>query len=83
MSTDQIAPQERLLPIREVCRRYSVSSRTVDRWLRLGSIPEPVRIHTYRYWRISDLEHFERDSVKAKGHNPGWIKKKPPLAVEG
>jgi predicted DNA-binding transcriptional regulator AlpA len=83
MSTDQVAPQVRLLPIREVCRRYSVSDRTVDRWLRIGALPEPVRINTYRYWRESDLEAFERKNVKAKGHNPGWIKKKPPLTVEG
>lgn len=57
--------QERLLPMGQVCRRYGVTDRTIDRWLDRGILPEPVRINRYRYWRVSDLERFERERMGA------------------
>ncbi len=46
------------LPIGAVAARYSISTRTVDRWLadpRVG-FPQPLRVRDRRYWRIADLE---------------------------
>ena len=50
------------LPIGAVAARYSISTRTVDRWLadpRVG-FPQPLRVRDRRYWRIADLESWER-----------------------
>jgi hypothetical protein len=55
----QSQPDE-LLPARLVCRRYNVVSRTVDRWLEAGILPQPIRVIGLRYWRLSDLERAER-----------------------
>ena len=52
--------QERMLPMGQVCKRYGVTDRTVDRWLERGIIPRPFRINRYRYWRESDLVQFEQ-----------------------
>ena len=62
--------QERLLPMGQVCRRYSITDRTVDNWLGKGLSPEPVRINRLRYWRLSDLERFERESMTAPKRQP-------------
>lgn len=56
---------ERMLPMGQVCRRYGVTDRTIDRWLERGILPEPLRINRYRYWRVSDLERFERERMSA------------------
>jgi predicted DNA-binding transcriptional regulator AlpA len=56
---------ERMLPMGQVCRRYGVTDRTIDRWLERGILPEPLRINRYRYWRESDLERFERERINA------------------
>jgi DNA-binding transcriptional MerR regulator len=58
---------ERLLPVREMRKRYNVSTRTLDRWLDNRILPAPVRIGEYRYWRLSDLETFERERIAAQG----------------
>jgi DNA-binding transcriptional MerR regulator len=52
---------ERMLPMGQVCRRCGVTDRTIDRWLTRAILPEPIRINRYRYWRLSDLERFERE----------------------
>jgi predicted DNA-binding transcriptional regulator AlpA len=65
-TTDDI--NDRLLPMPAMRRRYSVSDRTIDRWLARGVLPEPIRINRYRYWRLRDLEQFERNSLKSGGN---------------
>jgi DNA-binding transcriptional MerR regulator len=62
-STPKVTGDERLLPVGQVCRRYSVTDRTIDRWLERKILPEPIRINRYRYWRVSDLEKFERERI--------------------
>jgi predicted DNA-binding transcriptional regulator AlpA len=57
---------ERLLPVRELRKRYNVSTRTLDRWLDDRILPEPVRIRQNRYWRLSDLETLERRRIAAQ-----------------
>ena len=50
----------------QMCKRYAVTDRTIDRWLKLGILPEPLRINRYRYWRVADLERFERERVSPR-----------------
>jgi len=57
---------ERMLPMGQVCRRYGVTDRTIDRWLERGILPAPLRINRYRYWRVSDLERFEAERMSAR-----------------
>jgi predicted DNA-binding transcriptional regulator AlpA len=52
--------KDRMLPTRLVCERYSITDRTVDRWLEAGVLPPPVRINGLRYWRQRELEQHER-----------------------
>jgi predicted DNA-binding transcriptional regulator AlpA len=58
MSSDS---EDRMLPTRLVCERYSITDRTVDRWLDSGILPPPVRINGLRYWRQSELKQSERE----------------------
>jgi DNA-binding transcriptional MerR regulator len=49
------------LPTRLVCERYSITDRTVDRWLENGILPPPVRINGLRYWYQRELEQRESE----------------------
>jgi DNA-binding transcriptional MerR regulator len=52
---------KRLLPIREMCRRYGdVADRTIDRWTAAGILPPPIVINKRRYWDEEELERHER-----------------------
>ena len=59
----------RMLPMGQVCRRYGVTDRTIDRWLERGILPQPLRINRYRYWRESDLQRFERERFSAASNH--------------
>jgi hypothetical protein len=51
-----------LLPARKTEQRYDIADRTLDRWLadeRLG-FPRPVIINRRRYFRIRELQEWER-----------------------
>ncbi len=51
-----------LLPVRAVLARYSICSRTLDRWIasaRLG-FPAPVLINRRRYFQFGELVAWER-----------------------
>ena len=63
-----VLPQERMLPMGQICKRYGVTDRTIDRWLERGVLPAPIRINRFRYWRESDLVQFERKQMSA--HKP-------------
>jgi hypothetical protein len=51
-----------LLTIGSLAKRYGVCTRTIDRWLvdERVEFPAFVRIRARRYWRIADLEDWER-----------------------
>jgi hypothetical protein len=51
---------QKLLPMRAMVDRYSVTERTIDRWLTSGILPEPLRINGICYWRLGELEQRER-----------------------
>jgi hypothetical protein len=54
---------QKLLPMRAMVDRYSVTERTIDRWLDSGILPEPLRINGIRYWRLGELELRERERM--------------------
>jgi predicted DNA-binding transcriptional regulator AlpA len=53
-----------------VAARYSITVRTVDRWLEAGILPEPLRIHKTRYWDESEIEAMERRHTRAAPQQP-------------
>jgi predicted DNA-binding transcriptional regulator AlpA len=55
---------KKYLNVRAVCTRYGgVSSRTIDRWIEAGVLPEPIYIQKQRYWSEETLD--ERDESRA------------------
>jgi DNA-binding transcriptional MerR regulator len=54
---------ETLLNTRKLKQRYGVTDRTIGRWEDAGILPAAARIQKRKYWRLSDLERLERDSV--------------------
>ena len=56
----------RQLPARALCERYSVSDRTIDRWLDAGILPPPVYINRRRYWLEEELERCERERMASR-----------------
>jgi predicted DNA-binding transcriptional regulator AlpA len=61
---------DKLLPIRMVRARYDVCTKTIDRWIAAGTLPEPVRIRSRRYWYRHDLEKLERAGMAASDPVP-------------
>lgn len=63
--------QETFLPARGVRARYSVSDMSLWRWLRdeALSFPRPLRINGRRFWRLSDLESWEKSRAKGGAAN--------------
>lgn len=55
--------EDELLPMRRVRARYNKTDRTNLRWQRDKVLPPPVWIGKRKYWRLSDLERLERESV--------------------
>lgn len=51
----------RYLSAAAVLTRYGISAPTLWRWLGDVSLgfPQPMRINKRRFWRLTDLEHFE------------------------
>jgi DNA-binding transcriptional MerR regulator len=43
--------------------------RTIDRWVKAGILPKPMRINRIRYWDEEDIQQLERDRM-AKGVKP-------------
>jgi predicted DNA-binding transcriptional regulator AlpA len=49
-----------------LCARYSVSDRTIDRWIESGILPRPMMINGRRYWDEADIEQMERKRVSGQ-----------------
>jgi predicted DNA-binding transcriptional regulator AlpA len=60
--------REVMLPARQVWTRYGVSDRTIDRWLARADLgfPKPVEINRRRYWKLADIEAWERSRASSK-----------------
>ncbi len=59
----------RYLGIRGVCERYSISPRTVWRWIRKGILPEPIYFDgasSGGRWQVDELDRrdAERESLQ-------------------
>ncbi len=62
------AAEETFLPARRVWERYSVTSMTLHRWLaddRMG-FPRPIYLGRFRYWRLAEIEAYERALAVAR-----------------
>jgi len=57
-------PDERWLPVGAVARRYSVVTRTVDRWALAGILPPATFFGGRRYWSESALRKCVREHVR-------------------
>jgi predicted DNA-binding transcriptional regulator AlpA len=64
---------EHLLPAKAVCKRYSISSMTLWRWLHHADLgfPQPLNIKSWRYWKIQDLRAWEAKVTDASAANVG------------
>jgi predicted DNA-binding transcriptional regulator AlpA len=53
---------EYFLPAAKVRGRYNVSDMSLWRWLKDPALnfPEPIRINGRRFWRLSNLETWEK-----------------------
>ena len=63
---------KRLLTTRALTERYSVTDRTIDRWLEAGILPAPSAIIRHRrYWDESELTARERDLARNASRKSG------------
>ena len=68
---EQVSPHlSRLVGVRALCERYSISLRSIDRWLAKKIIPPPDRvINSRRYWYLDNLERADRQHVLNAANN--------------
>lgn len=51
----------------EVLRRFPFSRSTLERSIRDGSFPRPVKVGRLRMWRLEELERFEQRLLADRG----------------
>jgi hypothetical protein len=57
---NQTPIQNQKLPARAIAERYGVTTRTIDRWILSGALPQPAfKINGVRYWDQADVEAFD------------------------
>jgi len=54
---------------RQLCERYSVVSRTVDRWVQAGVLPPPLRMRTRKIYDLDLIEASERQRMAQTPQN--------------
>ena len=64
--SDQFAPSGRVL------KRYGICYMTLHRWLQdpRMNFPRPVYFGRLRYWRVADLEAWERSQPRTQPRPP-------------
>ena len=72
--------QNRKLPTRAVCARYSVVARSVERWLDRPELdfPKPTFINKRRYWDAAELDAWDRRCAAQTASGQSPRKKMPP-----
>jgi hypothetical protein len=67
MTADLKDDDTRLVPSRKVHDRYNIVDRTLRRWEDNPALgfPRHISINGRRYWRVADLELWERARAKA------------------
>jgi hypothetical protein len=65
--TSPAIPADVHLPTSKVAERYGVVTRTIERWADNPDLnfPEPMRAHKRKYWRLAELEAWERSRAAA------------------
>lgn len=53
------------LTSRQVCRRYGISARTLQRWVHASRFVKPLVIAGRWYFRVADIEAFEQANPEA------------------
>ena len=48
---------------RAFAERLGVSTRTIDRWIRDGLLPRPIRINKRKYWNPSTTPRHDADAA--------------------
>ena len=68
--TPTFGTQERLLPARQVWEHYTITSRSLSRWLARGNLgfPRPMVVNGRRYWRLTEIEAWERAQLRGHGN---------------
>jgi predicted DNA-binding transcriptional regulator AlpA len=57
----------RKLTTRALQKRYNeVADRTIDRWVKAGILPQPMRINKIRYWDEDEVEQYDRERMAAQ-----------------
>ncbi len=57
---------DRLLDVRAVANRLSVSARAVWKWAASGRLPSPLRVSRSVRWRESDIDRWIRAGCPAR-----------------
>jgi predicted DNA-binding transcriptional regulator AlpA len=68
MENQPIVKQDALLPTRAILERYGIVERTLIRWLARTDdfdFPRPLKINRRRYFRLSEIEAWERARARA------------------
>jgi len=60
--------RKRKLRMQDVCARYNISSKTVDRWVGAGILSKPMYINGIRYFDEDELD--QRDQERMTGNAP-------------
>lgn len=61
-------PGDGFLPARRVWERYGISDMSLHRWTkdrRMG-FPQPVYFGRFRFWKISELEAWEKEQLRRR-----------------
>ncbi|MEJ6845205.1 DNA-binding protein [Sinorhizobium fredii] len=68
-STISVPEPDDFLPARRVWERYGVTQMTLWRWLHDDKMrfPQPVYFGRRRYFRLSDIESWERQRITDSG----------------
>ncbi len=54
----------RLLTKKQVAAALSVTTVTIDRWVRAGKFPQPARVFGYPRWKPEDVSKYVEERFK-------------------
>jgi predicted DNA-binding transcriptional regulator AlpA len=55
--------KKRFLRKRQLSERYQTVTRTIDRWVKTGRLPQPIYIGEVPMWDADEIEAVERQAV--------------------
>jgi predicted DNA-binding transcriptional regulator AlpA len=74
----------RKLTTRAVQKRYNeVADRTIDRWVKAGIFPQPMRINKIRYWDEDEVEQYDRERMAAQRAGSARLSRPNPDPTKG